>query len=143
MNKLLSLYQYAEDNGIDVDWVPLTRASSLSVQLPDGTYAIAMDYYKMDSLADERVHLAHELGHCITGSFYNPYTPFDVKQKHENRADKWAIQHLIKQTDFLLALNNGADYCTLADLFGVNVQFIKKAVCWYTNGNLAIENYGM
>lgn len=143
MKKLLALYEYAEQMDIDVDWFLLTRASSLSVELPGGKYAIALDPSKLQSINDERVHLAHELGHCITGSFYNRYTPLDVRQKHENHADKWAIKKLIDLDEFAVALKEGNDTLALADRFGVTETLIKKAVCWYTNGNLAFENYGM
>ena len=33
MTTLLDLYEYAEDQGIDVDWVPLEQATSLSIQM--------------------------------------------------------------------------------------------------------------
>ena len=36
--------------------------------------------------------LAHELGHCCTGSFYNQWATADCRRRHENVADKWAIQ---------------------------------------------------
>lgn len=41
MTTLLDLYEYAENQGIDVDWIPLEQATSLSIPLPDGSYAIA------------------------------------------------------------------------------------------------------
>ena len=97
-NHPLDLDAYAERRNIDVDWIPMRRATSLSVPLGD-RYAIALDPWKLGSLAQETVCLAHELGHCETGSFYNQYAALDVRQRHENRADKWAIQHLIPRRD--------------------------------------------
>ena len=35
-NNPLDLYQYAEQQDIDVDWVSMALATSLSVPLPDG-----------------------------------------------------------------------------------------------------------
>ena len=54
-----------------------------------GYYAIAINH---DSLLPQEdvVAIFHEIGHCETGSFYNPYSPFEVRKKHENRADEWA-----------------------------------------------------
>lgn len=43
MTTLLDLYEYAEDQGIDVDWVPMGQATSMSIPLPDGFYAIAVN----------------------------------------------------------------------------------------------------
>ena len=51
------------------DWVPLEQATSLSIPLPDGSYAIAVNPWKLDTLEQETVCLAHELGHCKTGGF--------------------------------------------------------------------------
>ncbi len=141
-NKLLDLYNDAEQRGIDVDWVPMMRASSLSVPLPGNAYAIAINPWKMDSVARETVCLAHELGHCVTGSFYNPYAKIDIRKKHENRADKWAIQRIIPVDDLDEAVGEGCeDLPSLADHFGVTEDFMRKAVCWYIHGNLAEELY--
>ena len=156
-NNPLELYRYAEQQNIDVDWVSMELATSLSVPLPGGQYAIAINPWKMDSLSMETVCLAHELGHCETGSFYNPYAVCDVRRKHENRADKWAIaqtvpasaladkraiRRLVPRAEYEDAL---ADGCTtisaLAERFGVTPEFMKKAVCLYTYGNLATDLY--
>lgn len=81
---LIDLYSCAEEKGIDVDWISMRRADSLSVELPDGSQCIAMDPWKMDSVAKEKVALGHELGHCSSGGFYNRFAKRDVMQKHEN-----------------------------------------------------------
>jgi len=140
-NNPLDLYAYAERRNIDVDWIPMRRATSLSVPLGDG-YAIALDPWKLGSLAQETVCLAHELGHCETGSFYNRFAKLDVRQRHENRADKWAIRRLVPEDDLDAAMADGCDTIpALADRFGVTEPFMRKAVCWYAHGNLAVEMY--
>ena len=142
MTTLLDLYEYAEDQGIDVDWVPLEQATSLSIPLPVGSYAIAVNPWKLDTLEQETVCLAHELGHCKTGSFYNRHAALDIRQKHENRADKWAIQHLIPVEDLDEAVVEGCeDIPALSEHFCVTEDLMRKAVCWYTHGNLAVEMY--
>ena len=140
-NHPLDLYAYAERRNIDVDWIPMRRATSLSVPLGD-RYAIALDPWKLGSLAQETVCLAHELGHCETGSFYNQYAALDVRQRHENRADKWAIRRLVPEDDLDVAMADGCSTIpALAERFGVTEPFMAKAVCWYTHGNLAVEMY--
>ena len=142
MTTLLDLYEYAEDQGIDVDWFPMAQATSLSLPHHVGSRAIAINPWKMGTLAQETVCLAHELGHCKTGSFYNRYAALDIRQKHEPRADKWAIRHLVPEEALDQAVANGyADLPALAERFGVTEQFMRKAVCWYTHGNLAAELY--
>ena len=139
---LIDLYSHAEEKGIDVDWISMRRADSLSVELPDGSQCIAMDPWKMDSVAKEKVALGHELGHCSSGGFYNRFAKRDVMQKHENQADKWAIKKLIPVDELDEAVAEGyTDIWDLADYFGVTEDFMRKAVCWYTYGNLATDLY--
>lgn len=136
MTDLISLYQYAEEKGIDVDWFPMEMASSLSAPLPDGTCAIALDPWKMHTVAEETVGLAHELGHCERGAFYNQWAACDIRKKQENRADKWAIRKLVPKSELSSAIEQGyTEIWNLAEYFGVTEEFMKKAVCWYKYGN--------
>ena len=103
---------------------------------------IGIDRKQLQNDADERTRLAHEIGHCITGSFYSRYTAVDSRQRHENRADKWAVRRLISADDLDNAVAEGhTELWDLADYFGVTEDFIKKAVCLYTHGNIAAELY--
>ena len=141
-NKLISLYAFAEEQGIDVDWFPMMATASLSMPLPGDTYGIAIDPWKMETIAQEIVSLAHELGHCQTGSFYNRKAALAVVERHENRADKWAIRRLVPVGELDAAVADGCDTIpALADRFGVTEPFMRKAVCWYAHGNLAVEMY--
>ena len=142
MVELLELYNYAEQQEIDVDWFSMESGASLSLPLPNGKYAIAIDPYKLGSIADEKEKLGHELGHCGTCSFYNRWATCDIRKKHENRADKWAVQKLISAEDLDAAVAEGcAEMWELAERFDVTHEFMKKVVCWYTHGNLATELY--
>ena len=86
--------------------------------------------------------MGHELGHCITGSFYNIHTAVDCRQRHENRADKWAIHTLIPVDALDDAIAHGCtEIWDLAEHFGVTEDFMRKAVCYYVHGNIAAELY--
>ena len=65
-----------------------------------------------------------------------------VRQKHENRADKWAIQTLIPRDALDSAVAGGCtDLWSLAEHFSVTEELMRKAVCWYTYGNLNADLY--
>lgn len=137
-----SLYDLARQQNIEVLPYPMKETGSMSIMLDNGKCYIGMDASVRDGDVQERVHLGHEMGHCLTGSFYSIYTAIDCRQRHENKADKWAVQQLIP----VEALDDAiADGCTevweLAERFGVTEEFIRKAVCWYVHGNLAAELY--
>ena len=140
--EIRSLYDLARQQNIEVLSCPMPENGSMSVMLDSGQCVIGMDQSTRDGGVQERVHLGHELGHCVTGSFYNIYAARDCRLRHENRANKWAIQALIPVDDLDQAI---ADGCTeiweLAERFGVTEDFMRKAVCFYVHGNLAEELY--
>ena len=142
MKGLQDLYHIAKEKNIVVDHLALLKREALSVMDRDGECFIAIDPTKIHSENEERNKLAHELGHCITGSFYNRYSDFDCRQRHENRADKWAVKQLIPVDELDAAVAEGCtEIWDLAERFGVTEEFARKAVCYYVHGNLAAELY--
>lgn len=140
--ELGALYDLAEQENIEVIRFPMAINGSMSIMDDNGACYIGMDDAVRDGGTQERVHLIHELGHCVTGSFYNRYAAVDSRQRHENRADKWAVKKLIP----VEALDDAiAEGCTevweLAERFGVTEEFVRKAVCYHVHGNLAAELY--
>lgn len=141
-DNLAMLFDYAAEQGIDVDWFPMKKAESLSLPFGDGLYGIAIDPKQIRSRADLTHKLGHELGHCMTGSFYNRYSNFDCRQRHENRADKWAIAKLIPVDALEAAYSVGCvEIWELAELFDVPEEFVRKAICFYSQNNVAPELY--
>lgn len=142
MNDLLALYRLAEAEGIETDCFELRKRDSLSFMDEDGSCYIAIDPFRLEGEIDEKLKLAHELGHCMTGSFYNQFATVEHRQKHENQADKWAIQRLVSKDALADAVAGGnTTLWQLAEYFEVSEVFIRKAICLYTYGNLAVEQY--
>lgn len=128
MTTLLDLYQRAEQQGIEVDYFPMRQV--VSVSFPEGW--IAMDVDKVQDSLEEKAILAHELGHCQTGSFYNIFSGLDVRAKHENRTDKQAIKMLIPEDELEEAVCSGfTEVWELADYFNVPCEFMEKAMIHY------------
>lgn len=135
------LFRIADESDISIEYERLPLNESISAQTGNLCFVV-MDHALAGNSASARVHLAHELGHCVTGSFYNPRSCLGIRQKHENTADKWAIEHTITADELDDAIAEGCgEYWQLAERFGVTVDFIKKTVCWYTYGNLAVDQY--
>ena len=76
------LYALAEKENIGILRFPLPNTGSMSVMDEGGRCSIGMDPGVLDGGALERVHLGHELGHCVTGSFYSRSTAVAMPQKH-------------------------------------------------------------
>lgn len=127
------LYQYAEEHNVDVDWCLLSMAESLSILLDDGTCAIALDPTKFSSSADATWKLSHELGHCMTGSFYSRYAPLDERGRNEAKANRWAIKTLLPFEEMRAAMEAGyTERWELAEYFEVTEDMIQQAVDYYT-----------
>jgi hypothetical protein len=137
-----ALYDLARQENIRVLRFPMAQNGSMSVMADSGACYIGMDESVLDGDVRERVHLGHELGHCVTGSFYNIHSPVDIRQRHENKADKWAILRMIPVEALDDAVAAGCtELWELAERFGVTETFMRKAVCYYVHGNLAAELY--
>ena len=59
------------------------------------------------SSVDEKEALAHELGHCEYGGFYNRHSKYDIRAKAERRADKWAFARLVPYGRLMQAVRHG------------------------------------
>lgn len=126
-----TLFKIAEAYHVTIEYQQVPENLSISVQ-DEKDSAIFMDYSLLWKLSEERVHAAHELGHCITGSFYNPYSPYDVRKKHEHIADRWAIHKLVPLPSLLKAFEHGiTEIWELAEVFDVTEDFMRKAVQLY------------
>lgn len=141
MESLLRLYNELNTSGIHFYTWELDEQKAAAVEI-NGAYAVFMDFDNIASEAEETVIVAHEAGHCMTGATHCLHSPFDLIQKHENRADRWAIKKLVPKDELDDAVSRGiTEPWDLAEHFNVTEDFMKKAICYYTNGNLAAELY--
>lgn len=124
------LYIYAQNNGIVVDAMKIPKNKSLSLCLC-GRDFIAIDQKAMENSAEERTHLAHELGHCATGSFYALKASRIVRKKAENTAIRWAVKKLIPKQQMLELLKKGYEKWDLAEYFNVTEDLIETAYHFY------------
>ncbi len=132
MIDLISLYDYAESRDVDVYWFTMGLAESLSVRNADGSCAIAIDPWHLGTVAEEKSKLGHELGHCESGSFYNEFAALDVRQKHENRANRWAYKKLVPEDELKEAVRKGyQEPWELAEYFDVTEPFLRGALDYY------------
>ena len=140
--EIRALYDLADQQNIEVIPFSMENSGSISLMGDDGSCYIGIDTSFQDGSTQERVHLGHELGHCLTGSFYNIHAAVDNRQRHEYRADKWAVKKLIPVDDLDNAIAEGyVEVWELAEYFGVTEQFMQKAICYYVHGNLATDLY--
>lgn len=132
---MLELYKEADKLNITILTGCLPHAKALCIP-----GYIALDYSLVGTVADERVHTAHELGHCATESFYTKRDPDFIVQRYENRANRWAIKKLVPEDELKDAIACGmTEPWELANYFDVTQEFMELAMWYYRYGNLAIE----
>lgn len=129
---LYDLYSYAEENNIPVISFDMPKSESMSV-LYDGNCYVGIDRLTVKNETDEKEKLAHELGHCATGSFYNEYAKCDIREKHERRANIWSIKKLVPKDKLIKAIQSGfgENRFELAEHFDVTEDTMQFALDYY------------
>ena len=124
----------AQDNNITLDDCQLSHTAAFALRDEDGDCFIAIDSRQMRTQAEQAVILAHELGHCLTGSFYCQHSPFDERARHERRANKKAVYELIPLDKLIAALDNPWNSVyDLSEHFGVTEDFMRTVLDIYDN----------
>lgn len=137
MNDLLELYREMNNHYIIYELFSLNDSDSISVMDDYGDCYICIDPKRIHNIAQEKARLSHEVGHCMTGSFYNRYSQLnDIKQK-EHRADVWAAKKIIPYEKLEIAFQNGiVEVWELAEYFNVTEDFILKTLQVYEEKGL-------
>lgn len=130
---LVELYDYAEKQNIEIINLTTRKVQCMSMMDEDGDCGIGINPFLLSCELDEKVKLAHELGHCETGAFYNQYSRFDIRSKHEHTADKWAINKLVPKDELKEACKSCTNRWELSQYFGVTEDFMQKAMDYYRN----------
>ena len=139
MKNLIALYNEAEKENVVIDEFPLDKRVSFSLMDNDGDCYIAINPLALESSQHEKMVLAHELGHCATGSFYNRYATCDIRQRHENHADKWSFSMLVPESELNEAVSAGfTEVWQLAEYFDVPPDYMARACHWYTCHNMEV-----
>lgn len=147
MRELTDIYKWFEKESIMVfdRQLPFSNEQSKAVTIrlrSSGITGVFVDHGRMDTAAEEAVALLHEGGHCATGTNHSIVSPFDLIEKHEYKADKWAVQDAVSQEELTAARRAGyREIYELAEYFNLTEDFMRKVVCWYDHGNLDVEYY--
>lgn len=128
------LYDRAQQQGIEIDNFAMREI--VSVSFPENW--IAIDTRKIKTRAEEKVVLAHEIGHCETGSFYNIHSPYDLRERHEYKANKRSYQILIPHAELKAAVKKGlTEIWELAEYFDVPCEYMQKAAEYWRQVEMA------
>lgn len=147
MRDLTELYERFEADGVFVfdRQLPFSneQTKAVTIRINDsGTTGVFLDRGRIETSAEEAVTLLHEGGHCATGTTHSIVSPYDLIEKHEYKADKWAVQDAVSKEELNAARSAGyLEIYELAEYFNLTEAFMRKVVCWYDHGNLDVDTY--
>lgn len=105
------------------------KAATINIR---SSYAIFINGKKIRNRHEEFAVLAHEYGHCKTGSTHSLMSKFDTIARHEHRANKCAIHDFLPVENIKKAFEKGyTDLWDLAEYLDMPETFVKKAYDLY------------
>lgn len=136
---LTQLYEYAEQKGIIVSSWKIDNRKACAIKIKQD-YHILMNDQLIDGERDERVVLAHELGHCRSDRMYylqdycNPLYRANIA-KAERKARNEACRLLIKPEELKKALQENETEYTAAESLDIDLFTFRDVVeCFRTKG---------
>ena len=131
MFELCDFYKYCRDNHVDV--IPYFGCPQPGATVRDqGFYAVFLDFSKIQSTRLLRGVCCHELGHAATGALHKVDSPFELVERSEYRADRWAAEHFLPAEDFQEAFQQGyTELWQLAEYFDMPESDVHKALTYW------------
>ncbi|MFV0553051.1 MAG: ImmA/IrrE family metallo-endopeptidase [Anaerorhabdus sp.] len=130
------LLKYADKNNYQVLFHKTNEIRSFSMELQQKLY-INLDETQFESEIEKRVCLAHEIGHCISGTTYTLNHSKLYRGSAEYKADYRAAQLLVPIEKLKECISKGiAEKYNLAEFFGITEEFVERTLYIYNNKGL-------
>ena len=132
MFELSDFYGYCQENHVDV--IPYCGCPQPGATVRDReNYAIFLDFTKISSTRLLRGVCYHELGHAATGALHKVSSPYELVERSEHRANRWAAQHYLTEKEFREAFSYGyTEPWQLAEYFDLPQREIESAYHYWT-----------
>lgn len=132
MFELSDFYKYCKANQIDV--IPYTGSPQPGATIRDGGYyAVFLDFSKIRSTRLLRGVCYHELGHAATGALHKLNSPYELIERNEYRANRWAAEQYLTQEAFRDAFSQGyTELWQLSEYFDLPESDVQNALTYWT-----------
>lgn len=132
MFEISDFYDYCKEHHVDV--IPYMGCPSPGATIRDqGHYAVFLDFSKIRSTRLLRGVYFHELGHVATGALHKVDSPYELVERSEYRANRWAAEHYLTDEDFRAAFSEGyTEPWQLAEYFDMPEPDIINALTYWT-----------
>ncbi len=128
MFEIYDFYDYCKAHQVDV--IPYAGCPQPGATVRyEGDYAIFLDFTKIQSTRLLRSICCHELGHAATGALHKVDSPFELVERSEYRAKRWAAEHYLTEADFREAFQDGCtELWQLSEYFDMPEQDVQWAL---------------
>lgn len=110
-----------------------TDTDAVTFKFHNEKYSIVLDTSKVETIAQIKTTLIHEIGHCATGCTHHLDSSLDLIGQHEYRANKWAVERFLPFDELQQAMQDGyTEPWELAEYFDVSEKAVRWAVQYYT-----------
>ena len=132
MFEISDFYDYCKRHNVDV--IPYDGCPQPGATIRDGVfYAVFLDFTKIKSTRLLRGVCFHELGHIATGALHKVDSPYELVERSEHRATRWAAEHFLTEADFREAFRAGyTELWQLSDYFDLPERDIESALAYWT-----------
>lgn len=133
---LIDIRNKIEDNGINIFPFGISDVKAVTIEV-DNRYGIFVNHNEISNTDEEFCVLAHEYGHCKSGTTHKLNSSFSLICQHEYRADRQSIIDLLPVSKIQEAIQNGSQTLyEIADFVDMPEVFVSKAIQHYTSMGL-------
>ena len=133
MFEISDFYHYCKQH--DVDVIPYDGCPKEGATIRDqGYYGVFLDFTKIKSTRLLRGVCYHELGHVATGALHKVDSPFELAERSEYRAIRWAAENYLTIEAFQEAFDAGyTQIWQLEEYFDLPEADILAALRYWTD----------
>ena len=129
---LAKIYNKIEENNIKVFPFGLDGIKAVTIET-EGKYGVFVNKEEIKDSNEEFCVLAHEYGHCASGSTHKLNSNLDIISQHEYRANRRAILDFLPVDRIKSAIQNGCQTLyEISEFVDMPEDFVSKAIQHYT-----------
>jgi hypothetical protein len=129
--EISDFYGYCKSHNVDV--IPYDGCPQPGATIRDqGFYAVFLDFTKIKSTRLLRGVCFHELGHIATGALHKVDSPYELVERSEYRANRWATETFLTEDAFREAFALGyTELWQLSEYFDLPERVISDALTYW------------
>ena len=133
MFELSDFYDFCREH--DVDVIPFDGCPQPAATVrDDGYYAIFLDFTQIKSTRLLRGICCHEMAHAATGALHKVDSPYELVERSEYRANRWAAEQFLTEEAFREAFAAGCrEIWQLEEYFDLPESDILAALRYWTD----------